>query len=287
MHGIRAVTAAAALGIAGVLAMPAITAGAASGPGNDNPGGAKVVGSLPYRAQQNTGGATTSDLERGLNDQCGAPALAKGVWFKYTAGSDLRLRISAVGSSYSVGLLVTRGAPANAAVVACGGFEQIVQLAKGTTYWILAFDFTPGSAGGTLRLAAAKAAPLPSVDVTVKRGVAKPSTGVARLFGTASCKGTGSQLVFVGGQVVQDPNSPNPVFGGFFMSLTVQCGNTPIHWQADAFPEPIFGSDPTQPPVPTQFKPGPVSVDVQAAACNAEGQCADVTKSLSMKLTKP
>ena len=161
MHRIRATLTAGMLAAIAVLALPAMSASAASAPPNDNPGGAKVIGSLPYSAQQNTGAATTSDLERRLNDQCFAPAVGKGVWYKYTAGGTFSLKLSGEGSSYSVGLLVTQGPPANGAVVGCSAFTTFLDVTKGTTYWILVFDFTPGSAGGTLRLSASKAAAAP------------------------------------------------------------------------------------------------------------------------------
>jgi len=287
MRGIRTVLAGGALVATAVLALPAVSAGAASSPGNDNPGNAKVIGSLPFKLTQSTSGASSSDVERRLNAQCGAPVIRKAVWFKFTPGNSFRLRVSGEGSSYSVGFIVATGPPASATVVTCGPLSVIQEVTKGTSYWILAFDDTPGSAGGTLRLSVTKALPLPSVAVTVKRGVAKPSTGAARLFGTASCKGQGSQLVFVGATLEQSSNSPTPTFGSLFIGLTVQCGNTPISWQADAFPEPIFSPDPTQPPITTRFLPGPVNVNAQAAACNTEQQCTDATSSVIITLTRP
>ena len=48
MRGIRAALSAGLLGVVAVLALPAMAAGAASAPGNDNPGNAKVIGSLPF-----------------------------------------------------------------------------------------------------------------------------------------------------------------------------------------------------------------------------------------------
>ena len=114
--------------------------------------------------------------------------MSKAVWFKYTADSNFRLRVSGEGSSYSVDFVVATGQPASATVVGCGPGTVIQDVTKGTTYWILAVDDTPGSAGGTLRLSVTKALPLPTVSINVNRGVAKPSTGAARIFGTAAAR---------------------------------------------------------------------------------------------------
>jgi hypothetical protein len=212
----------------------------------------------------------------------------KGVWFKYTAGGTFRLKVSGEGSSYSVGFIMATGPASTATVVNCGPVAILQEVTKGTTYWILAFDDTAGSAGGTLRLNVTRALALPSVAVAVNRGVAKPSTGAARIFGTASCKGQGSQLLNVSASVFQNGGTPRETFGFLNISLTVQCGNTPITWQADAFPQPRFNpEDPEAPPLPAiPFKPGPADVFASAAACNIDG-CAFAEQFLTITLRTP
>ena len=284
MHRVRTLLAVTALVLA-LVGVPGLAAGASATPGNDGPTGAKVIGSLPYSVQQNTTGATTSDLERKLAVSCGVETVRKGVWFKFTPGGNFTLRLSAANSTYSVGMMVTTGAPSNTKGMTCSDRPIFRDVTKGATYWILAFAAKPGSTGGTLRLAATKAPALPTVTLAVTRGVAKPATGAARIFGTATCKGPGSQLEYLAVEVTQNPGTPKEAHGFGWLNMAAPSSNTPINWQVDVLAQ--SSSGPGEPAITNPFEPGPATVNVVATARTADGRTQDAFTSAVLTLTKP
>jgi hypothetical protein len=279
MRAIRWMVAFVAAGLMGLVALPALTAEAATKPPNDLPAGAKTIGALPYNDTLNTTNATTDQLEVSLNDQCGAPAVQKGVWYKTTvpsqkANGGTAYRVSGEGSSYSVGLMVVVKDNGNWVVLNCGPFVLIGDIAMqrpaGSTVFILAFDYTPGSQGGTLRFNVRKALPIPTVNLHVDDKGTLRSDGSIRLHGTASCSGPQSVLLEITANVTQE-RKIGTVFGGFFMDLTVKCSNTPINWVADAQAFFIQPPDPNTPPPPVaRFVDAPAQVDASAFAANPD-----------------
>jgi hypothetical protein len=280
-----------AAGLMGALALPALTAEAATKPPNDLPGGAKTIGALPYNDTMNTAGATTDQLEANLGQQCPFGVVQKGVWYKATVpapNSGTNYRISGEGSSYSVGLMIVAKDNGNWVVLACAGSLLIgdigSQLPAGSTVFILAFDSTPGSQGGTLRFNVRKALPAPTANLHVDdQGGLRPD-GSIRLHGTASCKGPQALLLEVFAEVTQQ-RKIGTVDGGFSIGLTVKCSDTPINWTADAQPFFILPPDPNTPPPPVaRFVDAPAHVEAHAFAANPDQQFAfaDVAKTITV-----
>ena len=170
----RCLVFAAVLGLGGA-GLGVRAAGAATRPVNDNPGGAKVIRSLPASFEQSTSGATTSDLERQLVGGCANGAPRKGVWFRYPATDTFWLKVETRGSSYEAVFVAMAGRPAPDHRVTCGETFGEVHVQKGTTYWFLVHAANPGSGGGTLRIRFAPELPPPKVWVHVN------STGVAKV----------------------------------------------------------------------------------------------------------
>ncbi len=274
MRAIRFLFAAGVIGMAGFLAAPA--AGATTKPPNDLPAGAKVIGSLPFHDTENTSNATTDRLEVNLNQQCGAPVVHKGVWYKITVpASGPGVRVSAEGSSYSVGLMAVVKQSGSWAVLNCGPLfiylgDGSTVVPPGGTMYILAFDDTPGSQGGTLRLSARAALPVPAVSVSINGKGVLQKGGSVRVRGTASCRGRESMLISVSVELNQ-VRKAGTLLGFQGLSLAVKCGNTPINWVFDVVPEVILPPDPTQPPLPpVPFVTGSARADVSAASVNAD-----------------
>ena len=274
MRNLRRRAVAAAIAVAGLLALPTTMADAAGKPANDLPGGAKVIGSLPFSDTSNTSNATTDQLEVNLNAQCGAPAVRKGVWYKaQVPAAGTEVRASAEGSSYSVGLMAVIKTGGNWQVINCAPFVLIGDVAMsvpaGTTVFILAFDDTPGSQGGTLKFNVRTATPAPTVQVTIKDKGRLKANGSVKVSGTASCQGTDAILIEVDANLSQAIPG-GTVFGSQFLDLTVACGDTPINWTFDV---PAFFVDPTDPNAPPprlRFVKGPAEADVFAVAVNPD-----------------
>jgi len=274
MSRLRLLITAGAFGLVGFLAVPMATAGAAAKPVNDLPGGAKVIGPLPYNDTSNTSNATTDRLEVDLNQQCGAPAVRKGVWYKATVGpAGTVVRASAEGSSYSVGLMAVIRRGTGWQVLNCAPYVLIGDVAMsvppGTTVYILAFDDTAGSQGGTLKFNVRPAVPAPTVQVSIKPKARLRTNGNVNLSGTASCRGRHALLV----QVEADLQQAVPggtAFGFQSLFLTVACGNTPINWTFDVQPFVIPNDPNAPPPRHPRFVLGAANVNVFAAAAGPD-----------------
>ena len=251
MSKLRLLVTAGAIGLVGFLAVPMATAGAIAKPINDLPSGAKAIGPLPYSDTSNTSNATTDPLEVSLNNQCGAPAVRKGVWYKaQVPPAGTVVRASAEGSSYSVGLMAVIRSGGRWQVINCAPYVLIGDVAmsvpSGTTVFILAFDDTQGSQGGTLKFNVRRAVPAPTVQVSIKPRARLRTNGNVNLSGTASCRGRKSVLIDVFAGIRQ--TVPGGTAEGFqFLSLTVACGNTPINWTFDVAPF-VIPNDPNAPP---------------------------------------
>ena len=157
---------------------------AAGPPPNDTVAGATVISSLPFSDAVDVSQATTDSNDAALNAQCGAPVTDNSIWYKYTAtGTEGGLVADVSQSDYSSGAIIAEGGPGNWTVDSCGPGATGTPVVAGTTYYILAFNDTPGQTGGFIRINVT-AQPLPTLSVTVNR------TGKVDKFGNATVSGT-------------------------------------------------------------------------------------------------
>ena len=234
-----------------------------------------MIRSAPASFVQSTSGATTSDVERQLVRKCANGAPRKGVWFRYTATDTFWLKVDTKGSSYEAFFVAMAGRPAPDHLVTCGETFGEVHVQKGTTYWFMVHAANPGSGGGTLRIRFAPELPPPKAWVHVNStGVAKVRNCAARISGTAGCQGAESWLSGIAVEVVENAGTATGDAGAFHEDLLVRCGDTPISWQGDAFPD------------AGPFAPGPVAVRAGATAFNVD-TLSSVTKDATVTLRLP
>jgi hypothetical protein len=189
------------LGSAAFLAVmvTAVAPAWAAAPANDKFAGATVVSSTPFQQTEDTTKATTDAADVQANADCGAPATEASVWFSYTPTAPKATLVDVSKSNYSAGVIVVTGTPGNFTLVTCGPGEVGFVAAAGTTYSVLAFNDTPGGAGGKLELKIHKAPPPPQLSVTVDP-TATVTKGRVTLTGTVTCTGKanfGPQLAVV------------------------------------------------------------------------------------------
>ena len=131
-------------------------AGASSGVPNDEPSGATLIGTLPFRTTQNTAWATSSASDP--VHSCTGGRDSNTVWFRWVATFTGRLRVDTYGSNYDTVLAAYTGSTAPGPELACnddsgGTFQSRIEFAvtSGQSYLIQVSDFgLPG--GGNLVL---------------------------------------------------------------------------------------------------------------------------------------
>ena len=244
--------------IAGVLfgATPAL---AAPGPSNDRIAEATVITALPFSDTVDTTKATTDADEAAASQPCrdiGAPAVEKGVWYRYTASNDITLLVDTRASSYTTGIAVYNGAPSASTFVTCAPGRLTTSVAAGQTVYFLIFGDQPGSPGGTLRISVQEAPPPPVVSLTVNPvGTFDSQSGTATISGTVTCTGT-ADFSGINGNVTQTVGRFT-INGFFFASLT--CDGTTQTWTATVTSQ------------NGRFGGGHATVDAFAFACNSSG----------------
>jgi hypothetical protein len=174
----------AAMAIALLLVAPA----AAAPPANDTFAGAVVISALPFSATVDTTQATTDANDANANANCGAPATEASVWYAFTPASTTTVGVDVSASDYSAGVIVVTGSPGNFQLETCGPGSVGFSATAGVTYYILAFDDTPGGTnGGTLQISVSELQP-PEAAVTVNpTGIVNPRTGVVTVSGSFTC----------------------------------------------------------------------------------------------------
>jgi hypothetical protein len=209
-----------------VLAAPA----AAAPPANDTFAGAVTIAALPFSATLDTTEATTDADDANANANCGAPATEASVWYAFTPAASTGVSVDVSASDYSAGVIVVTGSPGSFSLVTCGPVSVGFSASAGVTYYILAFDDTPGLPnGGTLQISVTEAA-LPEADVTVDpTGLVNPHTGVVTVSGTFTC--ANADFAFVDVTVTQRVGRFTITgFGSFF---TDTCDGASHPWSAD------------------------------------------------------
>jgi hypothetical protein len=203
----------------------------AAPPSNDTPGGAALIGALPFSDSVSIDEATTDALDATLNTQCGAPATEGSVWYRFDATQDGGLVFDVSGSTFSAGALVTAGDPANGNFITCGPGAVTFDVVAGQSYFVMAFSDTPGVTTGTLVVRAEATPPPIEVDVTVNpTGTFDPKTGSATISGTLQCTNEEAQFATVDVQLRQ-------AVGRFtilgFGSIEAVCEGTPQPWSVE------------------------------------------------------
>jgi hypothetical protein len=228
--------------LATVVALAAMVAGIplaspawAAPPSNDEPGGAVVVGPVPFHYEEDTTEATTSADEAALNAFCGAPVLEQGVWFTATATESGAFTVDTTESNYSAGILALAGTPGNFVPLACGPGQIAGEVNAGDTVYLLIFgDGLSGTTSGHLVLNIDRAVAPPTIDVTVDPTASVNKDGIAHLTGTVRCtteNGEGS-VIDVFGQLRQ--RIGRVFINGFFDSFVgTPCDGTAYPWSAD------------------------------------------------------
>lgn len=256
--------------IAGLLSgtTPAV---AARGPSNDRIAGATVITALPFSDTVDTTRATTDAEESDASQPCldfGAPAVEKGVWYTYTASSDITLLVDTTASTYTTGIAVYNGAPSASTFVTCAPGRLTTTVAAGQSVHLLIFADQPGSPGGTLRISVQEAPPPPVIDLTVDPAGSFDSSGNATISGTVTCTGI-ADFAQINGTVTQTVGRFT-INGFLFTSFT--CDGTTQTWTA------------TTQSSSGKFAGGQATVQASAFACNVSGCGSDfVTQQVRLR----
>lgn len=252
-----------------IAALVAAAPAAAAPPPNDTFGGAVTISTLPFSATVDTTEATTDAVDAEANADCGAPATEASVWYAFTPVADTTVQVDVSASDYSAGVLVVTGSPGDFTVVNCGPGVVGFSATAGVTYYILAFDDTPGGTnGGTLQITVSEAA-LPEADVTVDRATVVPRTGVVTVSGSFTCSGADAGVLDL--TVTQSVGRFS--ITGFASQELAPCDGEPHTWSAE-----VTGSN-------GEFKGGRVTVDAFFFACGAL-DCAFDEESVTLKLRR-
>jgi hypothetical protein len=237
-----------------VLVAPA----AAVAPANDTFAGAVTISALPFSDTVDTTQATTDADDAEANANCGAPATEASVWYAFTPASATGVGVDVSASDYSAGVIVVTGTPGSFTLVTCGPGFVGFSADAGVTYYILAFDDTPGGTnGGTLQISVTEV-PLPEAAVTVNpTALLNPRTGVVTVSGTFTC--ANSDFAFIDVTVTQS-------VGRFTITGFGFASPDPCDGQSHPWSVAVTGSNGT-------FAGGRANVDAFMFACNVF-QCA-------------
>ena len=147
-----------------VVALLLVAPAAAAPPANDTFAGAVTISALPFSASLDTSEATTDANDAEANTNCGAPATEASVWYALTPSTAETVEVDVSASNYSAGVIVVTGSPGSFSLVTCGPGAVAFSAASGVTYYLLAFDDTPGAPnGGTLQIVVSEAQPTEAV----------------------------------------------------------------------------------------------------------------------------
>jgi hypothetical protein len=241
--------------IVGILAVALLVAApaAAAPPANDTFAGAVTISALPFNATVDTTQATTDAADVNANANCGAPATEASVWYAFTPATADTVAVDVSASDYSAGVIVVTGSPGSFQLVTCGPGSVAFSTTPGVTYYLLAFDDTPGPPnGGTLQIGVSEVQP-PEAAVTVDpMGLKDQQTGVVTVSGTFTCANAdfGS---FVDVTVSQQVG--RFTISGFGEALAEPCDGQSHPWSVD-----VTGSN-------GKFSGGKASVDAFMFSC--------------------
>lgn len=171
-----------------VVALLLVAPAAAAPPANDMFAGAVTISALPFSATLDTTEATTDANDANANANCGAPATEASVWYAFTPSTAETVEVDVSASNYSAGVIVVTGSPGSFSLVTCGPGAVAFSATAGVTYYLLAFDDTPGAPnGGTLQIDVSEAQPTEAAVTVDPTAVVKTRTGVITASGTFTC----------------------------------------------------------------------------------------------------
>lgn len=204
---------------------------AAAPPANDTFAGAVTISALPFTDTVDTTQATTDADDVNANANCGAPATEASVWYAFTSATATGVGVDVSASDYSAGVIVVTGSPGNFHLVDCGPGSVIFSAAAGVTYYLLAFDDTPGPPnGGTLQINVSEVQGVSQAAVTVNpTGVVNAKTGVITVSGTFTC--ANADFTFIDVTVTQRVG--RFTITGFDEIAADPCDGQPHPWSAD------------------------------------------------------
>jgi Family of unknown function (DUF6299) len=209
------------------------SAGAASvaAPSNDTFAGATAIAALPFSQTLDTTEAATDADDAETNANCGAPATDASVWYAFTPSSDQIVLVDVSQSNYSAGAIVVTGAPGSFSLRTCGPRRVAFSATSGQTYYILAFDDTPGGVnGGTLEISVTQAPPPPELHLAIDPvGHFNARAGTATVTGTFTCTGILASPVFIDGQLSQQVGRFT-ISGFGFGETSSACDGTSQRW---------------------------------------------------------
>jgi hypothetical protein len=217
--------------VAWALVCGSAAAAPAAVPSNDTFAGATAISTLPFSQTLDTTEATTDADDAQANASCGAPATEASVWYSYTPASTELLIVDVSRSTYGAGVIVVTGSPGSFQLRTCGPRQVIFTATAGTTYYLLAFDDTPGGVnGGTLAISVTQAPPPPSLDLTVDPiGHLNARAGTVTVTGTITCTGTIFGRVYVDAFLSQQVGRFR-IFGYGFTAISSACDGTTQPW---------------------------------------------------------
>jgi hypothetical protein len=253
----------------GVAALVLVAPAAAAPPANDTFAGAVTISTLPFSDTLDTTEATTDADDANANANCGAPATEASVWYAFTPAASTGVSVDVSASDYSAGVIVVTGSPGSFSLVNCGPGSVGFFASAGVTYYILAFDDTPGPPnGGTLQISVTEA-PFPQAVVTVDPvGLVDPHTGVVTVSGTFTC--ADADFAFVDVTVTQRVG--RFTITGFGSFSTETCDGQPHPWSAE-----VTGQN-------GKFAGGKATVDAFMFACGAVDCATDeVTQTIRLR----
>jgi hypothetical protein len=235
-----------------VIALLLVAPAAAAPPANDTFAGAVTISALPFTATLDTTEATTDSDDANANANCGAPATEASVWYAFTPATAVTAAVDVSASSYSAGVIVVTGSPGSFSLVTCGPGIVTFSATPGVTYYLLAFDFTPGAPnGGTLQISVTETQP-PEAAVTVDpTALVNTQTGVITASGTFTC--SNADFAFV--DVTVSQRVGRFTITGFGEVVADPCDGESHAWQLD-----VTGSN-------GKFAGGKASVDAFMFAC--------------------
>jgi hypothetical protein len=239
----------------------------AAAPANDVPDGAIAITAIPAHGTQDTTEATISTDNIG----CGSDGTDQAsVWYTLTLPEATTVLIDASSSDYRIGINAFAGTATAGALLECTEQALRMEVAAGTTYYLMFADIDGGANGGQLDVTIDVAPP--PIDLTLAVdpvGKVNSKTGEATITGTVRCSAATSDASV--DAELRDPVGRFTIHG--FGGSGIECGTDPTPWSIT-----IVGDN-------GRFGPGRATANVSAFACDAFS-CADASVSTSVRLRK-
>lgn len=248
-----------------VVAQPGLVFAAT--PANDLPDGAIAITAIPAHNTQDTTEATTSTDNVG----CGSDGTDQAsVWYTLTLAEATTVLIDASSSSFRVGINAFAGTATADALVDCTEQALRLDVAAGTTYFLMFADIDGGANGGQLDVTIDAAPPPIRLTLAVDpNGKVNTKTGEATITGTVTCSAATTDAAV--DAELREPLGRFTIRG--FGGTGIECGPEPTAWSMTA-----VGDN-------GRFGPGRTSANVSAFACDAFS-CDDAFVTTTVRLRR-